>query len=93
MRVDSLPAGAQVFVDGRSVGYTPMIVGALVPGTHSIRMQMPGYRPWVSAVTLKPQIVYGGGQRPAPADEERLHHLAHEQCYIANSIKTQVSVR
>jgi organic hydroperoxide reductase OsmC/OhrA len=29
---------------------------------------------------------------PAPADEERLHHLAHEQCFIANSIKTEVTV-
>ena len=54
VRVDSLPAGAQVFVDGRSVGYTPLVVGELTPGTHSIRMQLPGYRPWVSAVTLGP---------------------------------------
>jgi hypothetical protein len=54
MRVDSLPAGAQVFVDGRSVGYTPMVVGELTPGTHSIRMQLPGYRPFVTAVTLGP---------------------------------------
>jgi len=66
MRVDSLPAGAQVFVDGRSVGYTPMVVGALVPGTHSIRMQMPGYRPWVSAVTLAP----GARERVAASLEQ-----------------------
>jgi len=66
MRVDSLPAGAQVFVDGRSVGYTPMVVGALVPGTHSIRMQMPGYRPWVSAVTLGP----GARERVAASLEQ-----------------------
>jgi organic hydroperoxide reductase OsmC/OhrA len=48
--------------------------------------------PWVSAVTLNPRIVYSGDRLPAPADEERLHHLAHEQCFIANSIKTQVHV-
>ncbi len=47
---------------------------------------------WVSAVTLHPQISYSGAKRPTPADEERLHHLAHEQCFIANSIKTQVTV-
>jgi organic hydroperoxide reductase OsmC/OhrA len=48
--------------------------------------------PWVSSVTLHPKIVYSGEKRPAPADEDRLHHLAHEQCFIANSVKTQVTV-
>jgi organic hydroperoxide reductase OsmC/OhrA len=49
--------------------------------------------PWVSSVTLHPQIVYSGDKRPTPADEEHLHHLAHEQCFIANSIKTEVTVQ
>jgi organic hydroperoxide reductase OsmC/OhrA len=49
--------------------------------------------PWVSLVTLRPQVSYSGGKLPAPADEERLHHLAHEQCFIANSIKTEVVVK
>jgi organic hydroperoxide reductase OsmC/OhrA len=48
--------------------------------------------PWMSRVTLNPKIVYSGEKRPTPADEEHLHHLAHEQCYIANSIKTEVVV-
>jgi hypothetical protein len=66
MRVESLPAGAQVFVDGRSVGYTPLVVGQLSPGTHSIRMQLPGYRPWVTAVTLSP----GARERVAASLEQ-----------------------
>ena len=66
MRVESLPAGAQVFVDGRSVGYAPLIVADLTPGTHSIRMQLPGYRPWVSAVTLAP----GARERVAASLEQ-----------------------
>ena len=48
--------------------------------------------PWVSSVSLTPRIAYGGQKMPTPADEERLHHLAHEQCFIANSIKTEVTV-
>jgi organic hydroperoxide reductase OsmC/OhrA len=48
--------------------------------------------PWVSLVTLHPQIAYSGNKLPTPADAERLHHLAHEQCFIANSIKTKVTV-
>ncbi len=48
--------------------------------------------PWVSAITLKPKISYSGEKLPTPADEDRLHHLSHEQCFIANSIKTNVVV-
>lgn len=47
---------------------------------------------WVSAVTLHPRITYSGDALPTPADEEHLHHTAHEQCFIANSIKTDVTV-
>jgi len=49
--------------------------------------------PWVSRVTLNPEIICSGDKLPAPADEKHLHHLAHEQCFIANSIKTEVEVR
>jgi organic hydroperoxide reductase OsmC/OhrA len=48
--------------------------------------------PWVSLVTLNPKIIYSGEKIPTPADVDRLNHLAHEQCYIANSIKTEVIV-
>jgi len=48
--------------------------------------------PWVSLITLHPQIGYSGDKRPTSTDEEHLHHKAHEQCFIANSIKTQVVV-
>jgi organic hydroperoxide reductase OsmC/OhrA len=48
--------------------------------------------PWVSSITLYPKIIYSGEKLPAPADQEQLHHAAHEQCFIANSIKTEVTV-
>ena len=48
--------------------------------------------PWVSLVTLNPKIHYSGDKSPSPADENQLHHLAHGQCFIANSIKTEVAV-
>jgi len=47
---------------------------------------------WVRLVTLHPKISYGGHKIPSSADEKQLHHLAHEQCFIANSIKTAVAV-
>lgn len=47
---------------------------------------------WISRVTLSPRIVYSGATRPSPAEEAKLHHLAHEQCYLANSVKTEIIV-
>jgi organic hydroperoxide reductase OsmC/OhrA len=44
-------------------------------------------RVWVSQVTLRPRVVWSG---PAPADEHALHHAAHDECFIANSVKTDV---
>lgn len=48
---------------------------------------------WVSSVTLCPRIAYSGTTRPTPEEETQLHHEAHEQCFIANSIKTEVVVK
>ena len=47
---------------------------------------------WVNAVVLRPRIVYAGDKRPTAADEDRLHHASHEQCFIANSVKTEITV-
>jgi organic hydroperoxide reductase OsmC/OhrA len=47
---------------------------------------------WVSHVTLRPQIDWSGDRLPSPADIERLHHQAHLDCFIANSVKTTISV-
>ncbi len=49
--------------------------------------------PWVSTVVLHPRIVYGGERRPTRDQEEALHHGAHEQCFIANSVKTAIRVQ
>jgi len=48
--------------------------------------------PWISSVKLQPRIVYSGAKLPTPADEEHLHHLAHENCFIANSVKTEITI-
>jgi organic hydroperoxide reductase OsmC/OhrA len=48
--------------------------------------------PWVSLITLRPVIAYGGEKRPDAAVVADLHHRAHEQCFIANSVKTEVKV-
>ena len=47
---------------------------------------------WISKVTLHPKIVYGGDKRPEAGQEAELHHAAHADCFIANSVKTDVVV-
>lgn len=44
----------------------------------------------MTLVTLRPAVRFGGERRPDAAEVERLHHAAHEECYIANSVKTTV---
>jgi organic hydroperoxide reductase OsmC/OhrA len=64
--------------------YDDEAVGAMTKG--------PNGTPWINLITLNPRIIYTGEKRPNPSEEEELHHLAHEQCFIANSIKTEVRV-
>lgn len=45
----------------------------------------------VTRVTLKPEIEWEGAA-PDAATLDRLHHEAHEECFIANSVKTEVVV-
>jgi organic hydroperoxide reductase OsmC/OhrA len=47
---------------------------------------------WVSEVTLNPKIEFSGEKLPDAAEIKALHHQAHEECYIANSVKTDVRV-
>jgi organic hydroperoxide reductase OsmC/OhrA len=43
-------------------------------------------------VTLRPQISFAGATRPTVAALAALHHRAHEACFIANSVTTDVRV-
>ncbi len=47
---------------------------------------------WMSKVTLRPHLEWSGEKLPTPEQIGQLHHSAHEQCYIANSIRTKVLV-
>jgi organic hydroperoxide reductase OsmC/OhrA len=45
----------------------------------------------VTRVTLHPEIVFAG-EAPDEAALDRLHHLSHQECFIANSVTTEVVV-
>ena len=46
----------------------------------------------ISRITLSPRITFSGDKKPASTDIARLHHAAHDGCYIANSIIAEVVV-
>jgi organic hydroperoxide reductase OsmC/OhrA len=46
----------------------------------------------MNVVTLHPDVQFSGAKRPSAAELELLHERAHEECYIANSIRTEVRV-
>lgn len=48
---------------------------------------------YVSHVTLRPRIVFVGDKQPNTQELDAMHHLAHEECYIANSVKTSIEVK
>lgn len=48
---------------------------------------------WISQITLRPLIIWGGDKQPSATEVAHLHHLAHEQCFIASSIRTDVTVQ
>ena len=47
---------------------------------------------WVSRVTLHPRISFAPGTSVSDEQLAEIHHLSHEECFIANSVKTDVSV-
>jgi organic hydroperoxide reductase OsmC/OhrA len=45
----------------------------------------------MTKVTLRPKVVFAGDRNPSREELEKMHQLSHEQCFIANSVKTEVT--
>ena len=50
---DTKPRSARVVIDGRAYGTTPVLVPQLPPGTHTVRLEMDGYAPSSTSVTVR----------------------------------------
>lgn len=44
----------------------------------------------MTRVTLCPQVAFGGEHQPTADELQALHHQAHSECFIANSVITEV---
>jgi organic hydroperoxide reductase OsmC/OhrA len=47
----------------------------------------------ITKATLQPQIKFGGEKKPSPVELAQMHDQAHHACFIANSVKTEVTVK
>lgn len=46
----------------------------------------------MTKVTLRPLVIFSGARIPDLATLDTLHHAAHEECFIANSVRTEVVI-
>jgi organic hydroperoxide reductase OsmC/OhrA len=46
----------------------------------------------ITRVTLKPRIKFSGEKQPTKEELDKMHHAAHENCFIASSVKTEITV-
>jgi organic hydroperoxide reductase OsmC/OhrA len=44
----------------------------------------------MTVVTLRPQVAFSGDKQPTRAQLDDLHHRAHDECFIANSVTSEV---
>jgi hypothetical protein len=52
LAIDSRPAGARVYLDGKSIGITPVEIQTVDAGSHAVRIEREGYQRWTSAVRV-----------------------------------------
>ena len=46
----------------------------------------------ITRINLRPKIVFSGERQPTTAELAHLHHQSHEECYIANSLRAEISI-
>jgi organic hydroperoxide reductase OsmC/OhrA len=46
----------------------------------------------ITRVELRPKLTWIGHRIPTVEELDKMHHAAHENCFIANSVKTNVTV-
>ncbi len=68
-----------------------LLVDAYVDRAVGVLTRNPDGRLAITEVTLSPRVTWHGAA-PEPEVLERMHHLAHEECFIANSVTTEVTV-
>jgi organic hydroperoxide reductase OsmC/OhrA len=69
-----------------------LVVDAYVDEAEGLMGKDADGRMAMTRVTLRPRVEWSGGEIPDEDAVVELHHKAHEACFIANSVKTEVVV-
>lgn len=64
--------------------YVDRAYGEMGPDAHG--------RVWFTKIVLRPAVDFAGSTGPTPNELAALHDVAHDSCYIANSLKTPIVV-
>lgn len=48
-------------------------------------------KPWLARVVMHPVIRFSGDKQPTPEQLETLHEKSHKECFLARSVKTEIS--
>lgn len=68
LQVSSSPSGAKVYLDGKELGETPLSNPSIPEGTHNLRVELFGYKPWQGIIEILPAQVTNifASLEPAP---------------------------
>lgn len=69
-----------------------LVVDSYHDEAHGVMTKNARGKLFVSLVTLRPQVVFSGEKRPDSAMLAVLHHGAHEECFVANSVLTEIRI-
>jgi organic hydroperoxide reductase OsmC/OhrA len=64
--------------------YRDAAVGHMTPGDDG--------KLWISHVELRPEVAFGGARQPDAAALAAMHHEAHDECFLARSVRSRVEV-
>jgi len=69
-----------------------LTVESYVDDAVGVLERAPSGKLWIARVTLRPQVTFGAGTVVDAVLLADLHHKSHENCFIANSVTTNVTV-
>lgn len=65
--------------------YEDQAIGTLAPNQEG--------KTALTQVVLRPKVIFSGEKQPSVEMLEKMHHQSHENCFIANSVKTEVTTQ
>jgi organic hydroperoxide reductase OsmC/OhrA len=68
------------------------VVDSYVDHALGVMTKNPEGKLFISRITLRPDVRFAGEKLPTRDELHSLHHVAHQECYIANSVKCDVTV-